>query len=112
MDELKQVADRTKNEVDAIRAMNTPFEIAALDHYAKCHDLGEVLTYVQRLTAQRQEQALQEKPKTETRADVTPDHTKPLETILEPSADENEEIRNELEFDVMQEGKLARGIVK
>lgn len=26
-------------------------------------------------------------------------------------ADENEEIRNELEFDVMQEGKLARGIV-
>jgi hypothetical protein len=91
VDELKQIAERTKNEVSAIRAMNTPFEIAALDHYAKCHDLGEVLTYIQRLTAQSQVQALQEKTNDETRADVTPDHTKPVETVLEPSADESEE---------------------
>lgn len=91
VDELKQIAERIKNEVAAIRAMNTPFEISALDHYAKCHDLGEVLTYIQRLTAQSQAQASQEKPKTETRADVTPEPTNPTETILEPSTDEDEE---------------------
>ena len=92
IDELKQIAERTKNEVSAIRAMNTPFEVAALDHYAKCNDLGEVLTYIQRLTAQSQAQASQEKTKSETPADVTPEPIKPTETILEPSADENEEI--------------------
>lgn len=91
MDELKQIAERTKNEVAAIHAMNTPFEVAALDHYAKCHDLGEVLTYIQRLTEQSQAKALQEKQKAETRADVTPEPTKPVETILEPPADEDEE---------------------
>lgn len=91
MEELKQIAERTKNEVAAIRAMNTPFEVSALDHYTKCHDLGEVLTYIQRLTAQSQAQASQEKPKDETRADVTPEPTNPVETILETSADEDEE---------------------
>lgn len=91
MEELKQIAERTKNEVSAIRAMNTPFEVAALDHYAKCHDLGEVLTYIQRLTAQSQAQASQEKPKAEMPADMTPEPTKPTEKILEPSADEDEE---------------------
>lgn len=92
MEELKQIAERTKNEVAAIRAMNTPFEVAALDHYAKCHDLGEVLTYIQRLTAQSQAQASQEKPKAETLVDVTPEPTKPTEAVLEPSVDESEEI--------------------
>lgn len=90
-EELEQIAKRTKNDVSAICALNSPFEIAALDYYAKCHDLGECLTYIQRLTAQSQAQASQGARKDETRADVTPTPQKPVETILEPSTDEDEE---------------------
>lgn len=91
IDEISEIAKKTKNDVQAIRALNTPWKVAALDHYAKCHDIGAVLFYIQRLTEQSQAQALQDERKAETRVDVTPEPKKPVETILEPYADEDEE---------------------
>lgn len=91
IDEIEEIAKKTKNDVQAIRALNTPWKVAALDHYAKCHDIGAVLFYIQRLTEQSQAQALQDERKAETRVDVTPEPKKPVETILEPYADEDEE---------------------
>ena len=87
VEELVQIAERTKNEVQAIRALNTPFEVAALDHYAICQDLGDTLTYIQRLGAQD----LQGNGKEEERTDVTPEAQKPVEAILEASAGDDEE---------------------
>lgn len=99
IDELVKIADRVKDEVRAIRMLGSEFEVALLDHYAEYHDLTSAISYNERLKiqnqvneAQSQAQALQDKPKDETRADVTPEPTKPTETILEPSADEDEEI--------------------
>lgn len=98
IDELVKIADRVKDEVRAIQMLGSEFEVAILDHYAEYHDLTSAISYNERLKiqkqvneAQRQAQALQEKPKTETRSDVTPEPPKPVETILEPSADEDEE---------------------
>ncbi len=98
VDELKKIADRVKDEVRAIRMLGSEFEVSLLDYYAKCHDLTAAISYNERLKiqkqvneAQRQSQALQEKPKSETRADMTPEPQKPVETILEPSTDEDEE---------------------
>ena len=91
LDEMLAIAEHTKNEVNAIRAMNSPFEVAALDHYAKCHDLGEVLTYIQRLTTQRQEQTAQDERKDERRVYVTPTVEIVKNGVLEPSTDEDEE---------------------
>ena len=98
IDELKKIADRVKDEVRAIRMLGSEFEVALLDHYAEYHDLTSAISYNERLKIQKQvneaqskAQALQEKSKAEMRADVTPDHTKSAETILEPSTDEEEE---------------------
>lgn len=98
IDELVKIADRVKDEVRAIRMLGSEFEVALLDHYAENHDLTSAISYNERLKiqkqvndAQSQAQALQEKSKAEMRADVTPDHTKSAETILEPSTDEDEE---------------------
>lgn len=98
IDELKKIADRVKDEVRAIRMLGSEFEVALLDHYAEYHDLTSAISYNERLKiqkqvneAQSQAQASQEKPKAETRADVTPEPTKPAETILEPPTDEDEE---------------------
>ncbi len=98
IDELKKIADRVKDEVRAIRMLGSEFEVALLDHYAEHHDLTSAISYNERLKiqkqvndAQSQAQALQEKPKSEMRADVTPEQQMPVETILELSADEEEE---------------------
>lgn len=98
LDELKQIADRVKDEVRAIRMLGSEFEVALLDHYAEYHDLTSAISYNERLKiqkqvneAQSQAQALQEKSKAEMRADVAPEPTKPAETILEPPTDEDEE---------------------
>lgn len=98
IDELKQIADRVKDEVRAIRMLGSEFEVSLLDHYAEYHDLTSAISYNERLKiqkqvneAQSQSQALQEKPQAEMRADATPEPTKPTETILEPSVDEDEE---------------------
>lgn len=99
IEELKKIADRVKDEVRAIRMLGSDFEVALLDHYAEYHDLTSAISYNERLKiqkqvndAQSQAQALQEKQKTETRADVTPEPAKPTETILEPYTNEEEEI--------------------
>lgn len=98
LDELKLIADRVKDEVRAIRMLGSEFEVSILDHYAENHDLTSAISYNERLKirkqvndAQSQAQALQEKQKAEVRADVTPDHTKLTEAILEPSTNKYEE---------------------
>ena len=98
IDELVKIADRVKDEVRAIRMLGSEFEVALLDHYAEHHDLTSAISYNERLKiqkqvneAQSQAQALQDERKNEERTDVTPQPQKPLETILEPSADVREE---------------------
>lgn len=98
MDELKHIAERVKDEIRAIRMLGSEFETALFDHYAQYHDLTSVISYNERLKiqkqvneAQSQAQASQDARKDETRADVTPTPQKPVEIVLEPSTDEDEE---------------------
>ena len=89
IEEINQKIESIKNELTAIKALNSEFELVLLQRYADGYDMVDVINYDCRLRTQKQ---AVESQKQETKANTQPQPIKKEETLKEETKTEDEEV--------------------
>lgn len=69
IEEINGIIETTKNELTAIKALNSEFELVLLQRYAEGHTMADIITYDSRLKAEKQAE--------ETQKQVVKENTQP-----------------------------------
>lgn len=82
---ITQKVEETKEALEVIRALNSPFEAAILNSYANCHSLTRALAEGERLKAIQKAENERRAKEEETRAEIPPEQEKAAEGVQDAS---------------------------